>query len=173
MAGAGCSTLTETSGSAGGWSGDRLTDGRVILFLPPGSGGVGELASDLKLELHVAPNPGRGVIRIRCALAAPERVSLKLYDVTGKLVATLARGRLRAGVSSFELPDFGPAQGPVPAAARNPGLPPDPEAGCRVGIAVSNHQGLVPLAFLASWRFQSGYAHWLTSQGFAGMIAQD
>jgi hypothetical protein len=90
-------------GSAGGWPGNRLADGRVILFLPPGSGGINEPASVLRPELRVAPNPGRGVVRIRCALPASEWASLKLYDVAGKLVGALARGHLRAGVSNLEL----------------------------------------------------------------------
>ena len=36
---------------------------------------------------------------------------------------------------------------------------------------MTNRHSIFPLAFLASWRFQSGYAHRLTSQGFAGIIA--
>lgn len=84
-------------GVPGGWPGNRLVDGRAILFLPPGSGGVQEGASAPRMRLTVGPNPCRGRTRVEYALAAPGQVSLKLYDVTGKLAATLVQGHTLAG----------------------------------------------------------------------------
>jgi subtilisin family serine protease len=46
------------------------------------------------------PNPytsGRGDVTIRFQLAGPERVEVKIYDLSGRVVATLADGRFSAG----------------------------------------------------------------------------
>jgi hypothetical protein len=89
--------------NAGDWPGNRLADGRVILFLPPGSGGVHEAAPVLRTQIRVGPNPCRDRTRIEYTLAAPGRVSLKLYDVVGKLVSTLFNGYHPAGSYSYSL----------------------------------------------------------------------
>jgi predicted outer membrane repeat protein len=49
------------------------------------------------------PNPFNPITRIRLGLAGPERVSLKIYDVAGRLVRTLLGGQeLEAGVHAYE-----------------------------------------------------------------------
>jgi hypothetical protein len=48
-------------------------------------------------ELRIAPNPFRGEAEIRYSLARPGIMSLRLFDVTGKLVATLHQGYGQAG----------------------------------------------------------------------------
>ena len=52
--------------------------------------------------LRNAPNPFSDATRISCTLPVSGNVSLKLYDIAGKLVRTVNRGFARAGVSDFE-----------------------------------------------------------------------
>jgi hypothetical protein len=51
--------------------------------------------------LQIAPNPFTSTTSIRYTLARAGNVNLRLYDVTGKLVSTLASGYHNAGTSSF------------------------------------------------------------------------
>jgi hypothetical protein len=53
------------------------------------------------LALHTSPNPFSGMTTIRYSLPNAGNISLKLYDVTGKFVSTLASGYHNAGASSF------------------------------------------------------------------------
>jgi hypothetical protein len=53
------------------------------------------------LTLAVAPNPFTSAATITYSLPQAGNVSLKLYDVTGTLVTTLASGYHTAGSSSF------------------------------------------------------------------------
>ena len=53
--------------------------------------------------LEVLPNPSSGAATIRYSLVKSGRVSLKLYDVTGKLVTTFASGYHTAGSHSITL----------------------------------------------------------------------
>jgi hypothetical protein len=65
------------------------------------SGGlaVGELGTNaLSWSLSAQPNPARGAVRISYSLPEPTRMNLKLYDVTGKMVRTIATGPAKAGV---------------------------------------------------------------------------
>jgi N-acetylneuraminic acid mutarotase len=55
-------------------------------------------------SLSVAPNPFTNATLVSYTLPRPGNVSLKLYDVTGKLVNTLASGYRNAGTSSFIVP---------------------------------------------------------------------
>jgi len=55
-----------------------------------------------QLALSVSPNPFSGVTRVSCNLPVAGNVSLRLYDIAGKLVQTLDRTFARAGVSDFE-----------------------------------------------------------------------
>jgi hypothetical protein len=54
--------------------------------------------------LRIAPNPFSGTTTISFSLPKPGNASLRLYDVTGKLVNTLASGYHNAGTSSFIVP---------------------------------------------------------------------
>jgi hypothetical protein len=58
--------------------------------------------SDLRLAAR--PNPFTNTTTISYTLPRPGNVSLKLYDVTGKLVNTLASGYRNAGTSSLIVP---------------------------------------------------------------------
>jgi hypothetical protein len=55
------------------------------------------------LGLTVSPNPVSDRTTIRCTLPRAGPVSLKLYDVSGKLVRTLIDGLRPAGPSAFSL----------------------------------------------------------------------
>jgi hypothetical protein len=55
--------------------------------------------SDFRLQ--IAPNPFSGVATITYSLPRAGNIALKLYDVTGTLVTTLASGYHNAGASSF------------------------------------------------------------------------
>jgi hypothetical protein len=57
--------------------------------------------STFNLKLAAIPNPFTGTTTISYTLPSSGNVSLKLYDVTGELVNTLASGYRNAGVSSF------------------------------------------------------------------------
>jgi immune inhibitor A len=57
--------------------------------------------STFNLKLAATPNPFTNATAISYSLPKPGDVSLKLYDVTGKLVTTLASGYHTAGTSSF------------------------------------------------------------------------
>ena len=52
---------------------------------------------DRKLTLAITPNPARGKTSIAYTLPKPGNVSLKLYDVAGKLISTLVDGYHPAG----------------------------------------------------------------------------
>jgi len=54
-------------------------------------------AAGLKLGLRVAPNPFRGTSVVMYNLPRPGKVSVKLYDATGRLGMDLFTGRQRAG----------------------------------------------------------------------------
>jgi hypothetical protein len=54
--------------------------------------------------LHINPNPFAKGTTISYTVPKPGNVSLKLYDVTGTLVTTLASGYHNAGTSSFIVP---------------------------------------------------------------------
>jgi hypothetical protein len=56
------------------------------------------------LKLAATPNPFTNATTIRYTLPEPGACRLSLYDVTGKLVATLASGYHSAGTSSFIVP---------------------------------------------------------------------
>jgi hypothetical protein len=63
---------------------------------------AGTLAEDVGLA--VSPNPFRGAAAVTLALGAPaEAVTVALYDVLGRRVAVLARGRLDGGAHTFAL----------------------------------------------------------------------
>lgn len=51
--------------------------------------------------LRIAPNPAAGYAAIAYSVPKTGDVSLKLYDVTGKLVRTLVNGYHLAGVASL------------------------------------------------------------------------
>jgi len=71
------------------------------------AGDLSNAASQLTLApagyfLQAAPNPFTKTAGVRFGLARAGPVTLKLYDVTGKLARTLVAGQRRAG--SYSLP---------------------------------------------------------------------
>jgi hypothetical protein len=78
--------------------GRDLHDGIAVSGLEPAAG---------RLGLSVSPNPCQGRAVVAYSLPRSGDVSLKLFDVTGKLAATLASGLYQAGVARVELPDSG------------------------------------------------------------------
>ena len=58
-------------------------------------------ASVAACPLRVAPNPFTGFTRVSWVVSKPGDVSLKLFDVTGKLVSTLVEGHQNAGSYSL------------------------------------------------------------------------
>jgi len=49
----------------------------------------------------IYPNPTKGMIRIRFNSPDRRRVSVKIYDVTGRLASTVFEGRARIGMNEF------------------------------------------------------------------------
>jgi hypothetical protein len=61
------------------------------------SEGTGTMPASAVAALEVAPNPFHRLARISYALNKGDRVSLKVYNITGALVTTLANGYVEAG----------------------------------------------------------------------------
>jgi hypothetical protein len=55
------------------------------------------------LGIQVYPNPATNAMTMRYTLPASGPVTISLYDITGKLVSTLASGYHRAGAYSYSL----------------------------------------------------------------------
>ena len=92
---AGVKAIYGREGLLGSHPGRRaFRDGIAVSGQNPGAG---------RLTLSVSPNPCPGRARIAYSLPRAGNVSLNVYDVTGKLCATLASGPARAGTSCLEL----------------------------------------------------------------------
>ena len=70
-------------------------------FKPQAMGSVKPQATSTKLE--VFPNPFSGTTAISFTLPKADNYSLRLYDISGQLVATLANGYHSAGASTLKL----------------------------------------------------------------------
>jgi hypothetical protein len=74
------------------------------LFIDPDEGVQATPAPGTgRSSLSIAPNPLVNDATVSYSLPIPGRVSLKLYDVLGRLVRTLSCGHRPAGASSFGL----------------------------------------------------------------------
>ena len=71
-------------------------------------GGVGTFASALEQN---RPNPFSGATRIGFDLDKSAQVTLRVFDATGRLVATVADGQYAAGAHSVEFASTGLAAG--------------------------------------------------------------
>jgi hypothetical protein len=58
-------------------------------------------AGGAPVRFALAPNPSRGPVAVGFALERPDRVSVRVFDITGRRVRTLADGRLEAGAHRF------------------------------------------------------------------------
>lgn len=65
----------------------------MINFMPVASEGS---ATDARTFLSASPNPARGAARVRFASATAQTVTVSVYDVTGRQVATLFQGAVSA-----------------------------------------------------------------------------
>lgn len=86
---------SDASITFGGWNLDDVLITALVpqanVGVPPGAPGRGPV-----LFANV-PNPGRPATTLRFELAQPERVTLAIYDVGGRLVRTLVDGQRGAG----------------------------------------------------------------------------
>jgi hypothetical protein len=67
------------------------------------TGAMANPAGVSAFNLQIAPNPFTSSAHISYSLPTAGNVSLKLYDVAGKLVTTLAQGHTRAGVHTTSI----------------------------------------------------------------------
>jgi len=66
--------------------------------------------------LRAGPNPFRGGLRVEFTIpVGEEEVDLRVFDVTGRLVRTLASGRLAPGVHRYEWDGRNGRGGSIPA----------------------------------------------------------
>jgi hypothetical protein len=75
----------------------------TLVFLAKGVSAVGDAGRPTlptRVGFAIAPNPFSNATKVSYSLPNAGNVSLKLYDVTGKMVATLATGYHNAGTSS-------------------------------------------------------------------------
>jgi outer membrane protein assembly factor BamB len=80
-----------------------ISQDRLYCFVPDEAAGVdGEIATELALELRVGPNPVTPGTVIEYQVASPGRVSLKVYDVRGRLVRSLFDGVKGPGAYTAE-----------------------------------------------------------------------
>ena len=56
------------------------------------------------LRLEVAPNPARGAFSVRYEVTSPSRVSVGLFDASGRLVRSLSEGEVASGRYEARLP---------------------------------------------------------------------
>src|SRR5206468_608691 len=86
--------------------GGSLVEGAVDdfqLLAFPGAVAAPDPAAARGLALALASaNPARGAMRLRITLPAPGRVSLRLYDLRGRVVRTLVDETRAAGVATTE-----------------------------------------------------------------------
>ena len=85
------------------------TGGRGVWeYTPPG--GVGEELSK-EISLECLPNPAKGVVDIRYEIPVRGKISLKLYDVSGRVAKILLRakstepGIYRMNIDTKDLPN--------------------------------------------------------------------
>ena len=111
----------ERAGAQGGFTAEDVTLVAFYTYAEGGSPDVFEIdVRDLRfensqsvategqgettLDLSVAPNPSRGDARVRFSLPAATDVSVEVYDLLGRRVATLAQGSRSAGAHTLDLP---------------------------------------------------------------------
>ncbi|HYE58397.1 MAG TPA: T9SS type A sorting domain-containing protein, partial [Rhodothermales bacterium] len=94
--------LERTYGSEGwGWALDDM-------YIAGGATAAEPPAATVGVDLRPpAPNPATGPVTLTAVLSAPAAVSLRVFDVRGRLVATLHEGLLPSGTSRIPL-DAGP-----------------------------------------------------------------
>ena len=87
--------------------GDVLLRVPVVLTVTPGVGVEEGVAAEETSRLVVYPNPSRGAVTVSLTLAEPSEVRAVVYDVLGREVALLHKGRLGAGVHALAFESAG------------------------------------------------------------------
>jgi photosystem II stability/assembly factor-like uncharacterized protein len=65
-------------------------DGAMLSYVPPEPVSVQEVpARDITFELQIYPNPSRGIINLQFTTYSLQSVSIKIYDLHGREVATI------------------------------------------------------------------------------------
>lgn len=81
------------------------TAGRVWIswsgYLVPQVVGIAPSETHRRLGFALTPNPSDQVVELRFELSKPADVSLRIYDVQGRLVTTLADARMPRGIHDF------------------------------------------------------------------------
>ncbi|OZC04397.1 T9SS type A sorting domain-containing protein [Rubricoccus marinus] len=77
---------------------------RLYTADPPPVSGEPTPGASGEIALTVAPNPARGAATVRLALTAPEAVRVRVLDMLGREVATLAEGPQASGDMALRLP---------------------------------------------------------------------
>ncbi len=57
-----------------------------------------------QIAMEIFPNPANPTATVKITLDKPQRLSVKIYDISGKMVANLFTGELDAGTHSFTTP---------------------------------------------------------------------
>ncbi|MEA3432225.1 MAG: T9SS type A sorting domain-containing protein [candidate division WOR-3 bacterium] len=88
-----------------GWVRDFVFVSNGYYITETGGGGAQTAYSNIPLihSLSLYPNPARNDMTIRFGIPKEERVSLKVYDVSGREVKTLMDDRLEAGYHTIRL----------------------------------------------------------------------
>jgi len=119
--------VTPWNVAAGDWNGDGLIDlvsvdrtsGTLTMLLNGVATDVpGEAAAPSTISpglIAVGPNPFRDQVAIRLALAQPGEVSLEVFDLAGRVVATVRNGPLASGSHRFLWDGRDPRGAPVAA----------------------------------------------------------
>ncbi len=83
---------------------EAITDSFAILFLPEGT--VSQNESDIASGpyfLTMTPVVKRGALSIRLTIPSSMNVNLSVYNIVGRKVADVVRGKLNAGVYTYDL----------------------------------------------------------------------
>jgi flagellar hook assembly protein FlgD len=81
----------------------------------PAVTGIGDPGPGAGLTLSARPNPTRSRSVIRFSLPAAERVSLAVYDIQGRRIATVFQGTLGAGDHRTAWDGTADTGGPAPS----------------------------------------------------------
>jgi len=70
-----------------------------------------------QIAMEIFPNPANPTATVKITLDKPQRLSVKIYDISGKMVANLFTGELDAGTHSFTTPPLKSGEYTVRAAS--------------------------------------------------------
>ncbi|MES2678966.1 MAG: T9SS type A sorting domain-containing protein, partial [Bacteroidota bacterium] len=84
--------------------------GTVAVVQPPINVGIRETQSQLS-HISLFPNPSNGAVSIQYNLLSPEKVTLRVIDITGKLVREIVALQSTTGTNSMAISTTGLAKG--------------------------------------------------------------